>query len=70
MVCCPPMSGNPKDSPWFSAGERARKRPHVHLTLPRDAILLLAKLAKATQKSRSAIVEHLIRAEAKRTHIT
>lgn len=44
---------------WYSTPEALRHRPHVGLTLPRDVLEKLARLA-GPGGSRSAVVERLI----------
>jgi hypothetical protein len=49
---------NPKDSPWHSTPQAARRRKQVGLTLSDEARAKLARLA--THGTQSAIVEGLI----------
>ncbi|MEJ7728246.1 MAG: ribbon-helix-helix domain-containing protein [Polyangiaceae bacterium] len=60
------MPGNPKDSEWYSTPRAARKRRGIELTLPPECIERLDRLAKAAGKSRSEVVEALIRSTKKR----
>lgn len=52
--------GNPADSPWYSTPDDARGRPSVKLTLPREVLEKLERLASLRGMSRSAVVESLI----------
>ena len=52
------MARNP-DSPWYSTPNSRRKRRHIKLTLPPEALDALERLAER-YGSRSAAVEALI----------
>lgn len=56
------MSGNPKESPWYSTPARDRKRPPIGLTLSPEALDRLERMAKARGLSRSQVVEQLVNA--------
>lgn len=53
------MSGNPKDSKWYSTAQADRVRKHVKLTLSDAARAKLKKLGKA-YGSCSEAVEQMI----------
>lgn len=54
------MTGNPKESKWFSAPGAARRRKAVGFTLSDEARERLDKIAKARKRPKSQIIEELI----------
>lgn len=55
------MSGNPKDSPWYSTAKSLRRRKPLGLTLPEDVLERLDRMTKVRGVSRSEIIAELVR---------
>lgn len=54
------MSGNPKDSEWYSTPRSKRKRRGIEITLSDEARQRLDELAEERIQLKSAVVEDLI----------
>ena len=55
------MSGNPKDSPWYSTPRHMRRRKPLGLTLPEDVLERLDAIARVRGVSRSEVIADLVR---------
>lgn len=54
------MTGNPKTSPWYNQKRDKRRRRCLELTLSDQTRVALAKIAAATGRSRSRVVDDLV----------
>lgn len=54
------MTGNPKQSRWFSTSPADRRRKPIGVTLSEEAHERLEKMSKARRRSRSGVLEELI----------
>jgi hypothetical protein len=57
------VSGNPRDSKWFSTPRKKRRRPGIQVTLSAPALKRLAALAKEWKTTRSKVLERLLLSE-------
>lgn len=54
------MSGNPKESKWYSTSKTSRRRRPLNVTLSPEALARLDELASERKQLRSAVIESLI----------